>query len=205
MDLGAGRGQGHTDDPSLYRRGLRDLRGDARQVIGLDVDDAVLGNPAVDEARIISDSRLPLETGSVDLIVADHTFEHIEDPQSFCAEIGRVTKAGGWLCVRTPNRLGYVGVMSRLIPRTAHSAVLKVAQPGRDEKDVFPTYYRLNTRPAINRYLTRMQWEHHLFTWNAEPAYFGSSRILWQVARLALAITPPVCRTSIMLFSQKRS
>ena len=111
VDLGAGRGGEHIDDAVPYRRAMRDLRGEGRQVIGLDVDEAVLGNTFVDEAKVIDPgTSLPLEFNSVDLIVSDYVFEHVDNPAFLVAEAYRVLKPGGWMCARTPNFFSYVGI-----------------------------------------------------------------------------------------------
>jgi len=45
---------------------------------------------------------LPFGTGSVDFVIASHLAEHIEDPEAFCAELARVSKAG---YIETPSPL----------------------------------------------------------------------------------------------------
>lgn len=75
VDLGAGRGA-ISDSNTRIHRALCDLRGKAKKVIGLDVDRAVLDNPFVNEALVYDGGLLPLKDQSVDLIVADNTFEH---------------------------------------------------------------------------------------------------------------------------------
>jgi SAM-dependent methyltransferase len=204
LDIGAGRGQAHHDDPSSYRRRLRNFRGRVKRVIGIDVDPVVKTNPSLDEALPIDSGVFPVTSASIDLAIADYVFEHISDPGQFCNEIERVLKPGGWLCVRTPNRYGYISLASRLIPERLHAAILKVAQPDRKRFDVFPTHYRLNTRRDIERHLPPGRWQHHIFAWNAEPAYLGSSKAMWQLGRLVSALTPSPLGTTVMLFSQKK-
>jgi SAM-dependent methyltransferase len=118
VDLGAGRGAAAYIDTSPYRLALRTLRGKCQKVIGIDVEDAVFGNPMVDEARLIGDDGLfPLENDSVNIIVADAVFEHISNTDRFVSEIQRVLRSGGWVCARTPNRWGYIGIGTNLIPK----------------------------------------------------------------------------------------
>ena len=57
LDLGAGRGRAHVDDPVSFRRSLMDLRGRCAKVIGADPDPAVLANPSLDEAVVTPEGR----------------------------------------------------------------------------------------------------------------------------------------------------
>src|ERR1700683_5026557 len=41
LDFGAGRGAAYYQDPSLHRKGLRNLRGQGKRVTGVDVDPIV--------------------------------------------------------------------------------------------------------------------------------------------------------------------
>src|SRR5690606_39255374 len=128
LDIGAGRGQAHHDDPSTYRRSLRNFRGRVARVIGIDIDPVVATNPSLDEARVIENGVFPVEDGIVDVAFSDYTFEHVSDPAAFAGEAERVLKPGGWLCARTPNRNGYISMASRLIPQALHGGVLRRAQ-----------------------------------------------------------------------------
>jgi len=53
IDFGAGRGAAYYQDPSLYRKSLRNLRGEGRRVVGVDVDPVVSTNPYIDEVVVI--------------------------------------------------------------------------------------------------------------------------------------------------------
>lgn len=52
-DFGAGRGAWFEEDESQYRREMRLLRGHVTEVIGCDIDEAVLKNNAVDRSVIV--------------------------------------------------------------------------------------------------------------------------------------------------------
>jgi hypothetical protein len=56
LDVGCGRG-GYSEDTCAFRRDLRVLRGKVRRVIGIDVEDAGMSNPCVDEFRRRTDAR----------------------------------------------------------------------------------------------------------------------------------------------------
>ena len=154
LDFGCGRGA-YGEDTVQLRRELRQLRGKAGKVIGVDLDQAAAGNPFVDEFRPLEDpGRWPLEDDSVNLCVCDSVLEHLENPDLFFSEARRVLKDGGYLCIRTPNALGYVALLSKLIPESRHEKVLARAQPQRKEEDIFPAFYRANTKRKLTRSLS---------------------------------------------------
>jgi SAM-dependent methyltransferase len=47
-------------------------------------------------------TRVPLESGSVDLILCSEVLEHVLDDRTAVAEIARVLKPGGWLVMSVP-------------------------------------------------------------------------------------------------------
>lgn len=198
LDFGAGRGVGVVEEMRPFVRDLRDLRGKVRRVIGIDVDPVVTTNPTLDEAHILpADAgmhpRLPLGDHSVDLILADWTFEHIADPAALAKEFTRVLRPGGWVCARTPNRWGYIGLAARLVPNALHTALLRYLQPTRKEQDVFPVHYRLNSRQAIRRYFPPTAWTDCSYNVDSDPAYAANSIVLWRLFRALSTITPGSC------------
>jgi SAM-dependent methyltransferase len=205
LDFGAGRGVGLQDDPVAYRRRLQTLKDKCSRTIGVDVDDAVNENPGLDEAHVVMPGdRIPVESSSVDLILSDHTFEHIDDPQATARELGRVLKPGGWICARTPNRWGYIGLGTNLVPNRLHVSILRRLQKQRKAVDVFPTVYRLNTRRSLRRYFPPERYEHFVYGHFSEPAYFGESRILWALMLLTFRLTPEVFAPTWMIFLRKK-
>lgn len=149
LDFGAGRGAKQSEDLVSYRRGLLSLKGRVRDLIGVDVDPVVITNEALDRAFVITpDGELPIPDQSIDVVVSDFVFEHIQDPAMAARELDRVLKPGGWICARTPNRHGYIALGNRLIPDSLHARIIRSAQDAREEKDVFPAVYRLNSTSA---------------------------------------------------------
>jgi SAM-dependent methyltransferase len=140
LDLGAGRG---ANPATAFRE-------EVREVFGVDVDDAVLENQDVDDARVIGeDGRIPYEDERFDLIVSSYVLEHVEDPVSFFSEVARVLRPGGVFVARTPNHLHYVPLIARLTPQRFH--VYINARRGREEQDTFPTCYRANSPTAVRQ------------------------------------------------------
>lgn len=83
----------------------------ARRVIGVDYDDAAVAHvrdryPRV-EAVQGNLAELPLEDGTVDIVVNFQVIEHLWDQGQFIAECFRVLRPGGLLMVSTPNRITF--------------------------------------------------------------------------------------------------
>ena len=204
VDLGAGRGA-WAEDAVGFRRRVRDLRDVARTVTGVDVDPVVAQNPMLDHAVLI-DGRggLPLRSASVDAVVSDFTFEHIDPPERLAAELARVVKPGGWVCARTPNRSGYIGVGARLVPNRFHVAALRRLQPDRAAVDVFPTRYKMNTIRDLTRLFSDRDWDSAIHVWQGDPTYSGRSRLLWTVGAFAPRLVPRRLGPMLFVFLQRR-
>jgi SAM-dependent methyltransferase len=204
LDFGAGRGAA-ANLGNTFPGDLRRLRGKVKKVIGVDLDPAIHQNPWLDEAKVLAPGApLPFDDASFDMIVSDWTLEHIVDVESVTSELARVMKPGGWLCARTPNRWGYIALGARLTPRRLQAAILSCVQPTREEIDVFPKYYRLNTSHQINKFFKNEDFEKYLYCVNSEPAYFGASRMLWRIALLAFRMTPEAFGAIFHVFLQKK-
>ncbi|MDX6752575.1 class I SAM-dependent methyltransferase [Geminicoccaceae bacterium 1502E] len=205
VDFGAGRGAALHDDTCAYRRNLRNFRGKVAKVVGLDVDPVVMHNPGLDEAHVIPESGvLPLSDASADIIVSDFTFEHVPDAEKCAAELGRILKPGGWLCARTPNRWGYVALLTQLIPDRMHGSVLRRVQPDRKEQDVFPTCYRMNTMKTVRKLFPATGFRDASYTFSPEPAYLPQRAALWRAVLAGERLLPPLLHTNLFIFLQKR-
>jgi SAM-dependent methyltransferase len=172
VDFGAGRGGllEYTEAP--YRTSYSTIRGKVAKVLGVDIDPIVARNPLIDEALVIEPGgAIPLADSTVDLIISMSTFEHITEPEPVQKEFLRILKPGGWVCVSTPNKYGYIAMGARLVPNELHKRVLRWMQPQRPSVDVFPTAYKLNTRAAIKRHFSPTDWDVTMFSWSNEPCY----------------------------------
>lgn len=205
LDFGAGRGS-WTDDNVAYRRELRNFKGKVKKVAGVDIDPAVSCNPSLDEAVVIKpEEALPFPDHTFDLIISDYTFEHIDEPFQMARELDRVLKPGGWLCARTPNRFGYIALGAILTPNRLHGAILRLAQPSRQEIDIHPTRYKLNTFGKLKKLFPDDKYDRYVYTWEPEPAYMGNSEIIWRTTLLLQRFLPKKLRPVLMIFMQKRT
>lgn len=128
---------------------LRRYLGRARRLIGIELVPFTDVPPGI-ETYNADLSRLPIESGTVDLIISRSVFEHLTDPQAVYMEFARVLRPGGVVVFLTANMWDYGTAVARLVPNRFHAAIVKRVE-GRDEADTFPTAYRTNTRRAVDR------------------------------------------------------
>jgi len=204
LDLGAGRGC-QFEGASPFRTSLATLRGKVAKVTGVDVDDAVLDNPELDEALVYDGKRLPFADASFDLVLSDWVLEHIHEPQLFAGEVERVLKPGGWFCARTPNALSYVAFASRLVPNRLHAKVLSVIQKGsRKAEDVFPAAYKLNSLQSVRRHFPNARWNNYSYTYSPEPAYHFNKPLIIRLMAIAQYLKKPLAEENLLVFVQKK-
>ena len=91
---------------------------------------------------------LPYPDGLFDLITVNMVAEHIEHPERFMAELGRVLAEGGRILVHTPNRAYGPVLLASLLPTAVVRAVARRTD-GRKDEEIFRTFYRMNTRRAL--------------------------------------------------------
>lgn len=107
LDIGAGRG-------ALPEMNFKEQ---AAYCVGVDPDEVVKTNPYVQEAHVGFGHDMPfLANERFDVVVSNNVLEHIEDPDNFFKEVGRVLKKGGILITKTPNMYHYMPTIARLTP-----------------------------------------------------------------------------------------
>jgi SAM-dependent methyltransferase len=205
LDVGCGRGE-YADDPVAFRRNLRILKGKCTRVIGIDVDPNARVNPYLDSFELIQGDRWPIADQSIDVCVCDHVVEHVEDVPRFFSECGRVLKAGGYLCIRTPNANSYVALAARLISNKYHARVLSKVQERRKPEDVFPTLYRCNTRARLERALAGAGFGDCVtHTHEAEPSYLSFSKAFYWLGVMHQRFAPSYVKPALFAFARKVS
>jgi SAM-dependent methyltransferase len=202
LDYGAGRGARFSDDG--YRARLANLKGRVARLVGADVDEIVLKNPYVDEAYVIElDTPLEFADATFDLIYSDWVLEHIATPELFAAEVHRLLKPGGWFCARTPNRWGIKGIGANLLPNHLHAKIMSRLQPGRQEIDVFPTTYLMNTRRRLRRFFPPSQWDDFSYMHSPEPVFLARSKVAFGLSLVYLRLAPDGLASNLHVFMRK--
>ena len=205
VDLGAGRGA-FSDSDIVMNRKLATLKGKVREVIGIDIDPAVMENPSLDRALVYDGVTIPLPDNSVDMIVSDHVFEHVTDPERFVAEMDRILKPGGWVCARTPYIISLVVMGASLVPNRMHSRALRKSQPSRESFDVFPTVYKLNSFSRLKRHFPPSHWDNASYNFSPEPAYHFNNPWIFRAMLVYDAIKRPLLGGEVlMVFMRKKA
>ena len=201
IDFGCGRGQ-HSEDPLVFRRDLQCLKGKVAKVIGIDVDPNASSNPTVDEFRMLTEKKWPVEDRSANLVVCDYVIEHLQTPEALFAEAQRVLIPHGYLCIRTTNCLSYVGVAARMVPNAYHAKVLSRVQQGRKAGDIFPTLYRCNTVGALRRELKLHGFRAAVYGHDAGPGYLAFSKVAYSAGMVLQRLMPDSLKPMIMAFGE---
>jgi SAM-dependent methyltransferase len=203
LDIGCGRGEG-VEDRCRARARLCDFRRAGVKVVGIDVDPSAAGNPIIDEFRPLRIGEpWPIESASVDLAVSRSVIEHVDDVPGYFREIARVLKPGGFLAAHTSNLWSYPGIAARLVPNRLHGRAISMAQPGRQERDVFPTLYRCNSVWKLRRTLREAGLSGTVYGIEAEPSYVQFSRVAYRVAATIHSYIPSAFRSRILVYARR--
>lgn len=80
--------------------------------LGIDMDVHVLPRPTPQRIAMVGDAlHLPIEDASIDIVICNHTYEHIPDAGKLFSDIKRVLKPGG---------IVYLGAMNAIWPIEPH-------------------------------------------------------------------------------------
>lgn len=142
LDIGCGRG------------GLvEQLHHPLRQTVGLDPDWQSLWEHRLALPRVAAVSHaLPFTAGAFDLAFASWVLEHLAVPASTFAAVSRALKPGGVFVFITPNGRHPLALLNRLLGRAGWIQARTVQRVyGRVATDTFPTFYRANSRAAIEK------------------------------------------------------
>lgn len=155
--------------------------GDAcRYLVGIDLGTHIATNEALDLAVLYDGKRQPFGNDVFDVVVSSYVFEHLESPQTVCAEIARVLKPGGCLVFRTPNLFHYVPVAARLIPTVFHKWIARWSHQKPEDPDPYPTLYRMNTPGKCKSILESTGFEVEIMDLvEKEPSYGMGSKPLF--------------------------
>lgn len=127
--------------------------------VGLDYDAESIKMHRFLSNGIVGDIQsVPFADQSFDLITANMVMEHVRLPGIALTEIRRILKPKGIVIFHTPNLFNYLTMIGRIVPDGIKKRLIKSLE-GRENEDVFPTYYRMNTSKTIRKYASRAGFE----------------------------------------------
>jgi ubiquinone/menaquinone biosynthesis C-methylase UbiE len=189
LDAGCGHGNYVIDE---YRSKIS-------RAVGIDIDPkATKKNVCLDKVVIGDLADLPFKDEYFDAVLSLWVIEHLKDPKSVFEQAYRVLKKGGVFIFVTPNKTNYLILLGRffsVFPNLASKLIKKVY--GREEKDVFGTFYRANTKKDLEKMLTAVGFKKSKLFYNGDPSYLAFNNFLFkfgifldrlpQISSLALA------------------
>jgi SAM-dependent methyltransferase len=106
-------------------------------------------------------------------VLSDWVVEHVENPAYFLREVRRVLRKNASFFFRTPNKHHYVGFLASMTPHWFHELVANRARAMvADEHEPWQTYYRLNSRHAIETHGRRVGFQSiEVRMWEGPPGY----------------------------------
>jgi ubiquinone/menaquinone biosynthesis C-methylase UbiE len=158
----------HEEDQIVLRTSL---------AVGCDLDYPALHAHRSLRLRACCDlRRLPFGNEAFDLVTLNYVAEHLEESQATFAELARTLRPGGRLVVVTPHALGYFVRLSRLARRFLSESLIRKfirLREYRSSEDIFPTFYRANTREDILRQMEGAGLTEESFQMLRDPAVFN--------------------------------
>jgi len=149
LDFGCGK--------RLLAGGLEQLESELARTpfVGLDLSLENLRAQQHTRRCVLADGNyLPFKNDSFDLITSNMVVEHLKEPDLAFAELNRVLAPGGTILLHTPNLANYLVFTNRLVsavlPRRVHAALVGTSEM-RTETDIYPTFYRANTRGTLRK------------------------------------------------------
>ncbi len=142
VDVGGGR-HVFPNNPEL----ARELAGRCAFLLAVDPSDNVGDNSLAHDRR----------QSTIEDFTSDETFdlatlrmvaEHFQHPERSVASLSGLIKPGGHVVIYTPSIWSPLSLAAMIIPNRWHYHLTKLLWDTR-EKDVFPTYYRMNSRARL--------------------------------------------------------
>lgn len=180
----------------------------ARCAVLAGVDTYETKHPLLTDFRVAEATALPFPDSSFDLVTTHMVVEHLAEPEAFLDEAGRVLVPDGKLVIVTPNLHYYLTAIASFLPSRLTRKVASFLDE-RNESDIFPTRYRLNTPRRIERAargaglcVVDLRLLNHASALGKIPPLYAIDKLLvrlWNLPMLALF------RPNLLAILEKRS
>jgi len=197
LDVGCGR----DIFPSNFRL-AKTLAERCRILVGLDPSDNIEENQLIHERFKGFLEDFPAGR-QFDLVTLRMVAEHIANPSGAAAALARLVKPGGRVVVYTVFKWSPVTLVSAAAPLWVHHVVKKFIWAA-DEKDTFPTEYRMNTRRELSRMMASAGFAEEQFSYLDDCRSLARWKMtnflelsLWKALHALGAHYPEVCLLGI--------
>lgn len=172
----------------------------AKLSVGIDlVASDLLHNQTVQHSVLANAGRLPFPHAYFDVLISQWVVEHFDDPVASFQEMGRVLRPGGRLLFLTTNANNYIPLFSRLVPdRVQKTLIHKLLR--RPAHESFPTFFKANTRKAIEQVAAQSGFVVEQIDFVANPFYLAFNVVLFRGALLFEKITDRQALQSLKLY-----
>jgi ubiquinone/menaquinone biosynthesis C-methylase UbiE len=159
-----------------------ELTGAGGRTVGVDIDRPGLARASErfgDQVLFVlaEGDRLPLSDRSVDVIVFNHIYEHVVDPDAVVTELHRVLSDNGVVYLGLGNRLGIVEPHYRL-PFLSYLPPAMADRYVRASGRAQHYHERFRTRPGLRRLVRGFHVWDYTFSVIREPDQFASGEVV---------------------------
>jgi 2-polyprenyl-3-methyl-5-hydroxy-6-metoxy-1,4-benzoquinol methylase len=198
LDAGCGNGNYVIDE----QRALIDW------AAGVDADTgATRNNICLDEIRYSNLEKIPYPDNEFEVVVSLWVAEHLKNPDIVLKELNRVLRNDGKLILVTPNANCWLVFIRRLLGNSKLNRVINKVFYGRNEIDVFPTYYRANSVKTMKRLLSDSGFKNVDITLNYEPSYTAFNKFFFSLfnikEKIAGKIMPELMHQHLIVTAEK--
>lgn len=147
LDVGCGR-----DIFPSNREGAKALAKRAAYLAGVDPDDNVNENNLLDE-RFQGPVELYRTPQQFSLVTLRMVAEHVQQAERCVEKLAELTSKGGLVVIYTPWKWAPMSLAASVVPFRLHNRLKRLIWDS-EERDTFPTAYRMNTRKDLRRLFT---------------------------------------------------
>ena len=146
LDVGCGRNL--FSDNKFLEKTLKDR---SKFIAGVDPSDNIDDNKIIDEGYKCSLEELSINR-KFNLITMKMVMEHVDDPEKVCETLFQLTEHNGVVVVYTVNKFSPSSIIASITPIKFHHFVKKILWNA-EERDTFPTVYKINTKNKLKYYM----------------------------------------------------
>jgi ubiquinone/menaquinone biosynthesis C-methylase UbiE len=128
--------------------------------------------------------QIPFEDKSFDIVLSLWVLEHLSKPEMVFDEIFRVLKKESYFIFATPNADSCLLRIKRLIKNKSLIEKLNKSFYGREESDLFPTFYHANLKGKLMKLLASSGFKEIEIIENYDPTYTAFNILTYKLSNI---------------------